>query len=168
MSLSVRLKKTIFPTAIVIMASTPWAVQASPYIEGLIDQAASPCLSLNGLLSEPDGETLMKNAVSMIDPCYQSLTALNDFEKSNPHITPFEKNYLNYKGGYVIWITSAAETIRNQTKVNGHICRQVQVANLLWLKVDVPEEHPVKQEINNYPLRPMMISACQKAFPPPS
>jgi len=167
MSLKVRIKKTAFSLAIAIMAISPAAVHAAPYIEGLIDNAARPCLSLSDLLAEPNETQLMSNAVSIIDPCYQSLTALDNFQKANPNITPSEKNYLNFTGGYVIWVTSAAETIRNNTHVNAHICRQVQVANILWLKVSVPEGHPVAEEINNYPLRPLLISACQRAFPPP-
>ena len=141
------------------------SAHSAPFIEAQIDAATAPCLSNSSVLGESDETNVTQNAIELLDPCYNSLLELDKFEKANPNITPSERNYLFFKGGYVIWITSAAEIIRNNNNVNAHICNQVLIADAMWSRVSVPPGHAVEVEINNYPLRPMLVPVCQKAFP---
>ena len=170
--MSMRIKKIyqggLLKLAIVMMVMSVTDSYAAPHIEGLIDNVVDPCMSASKTLTEPDFEKLMQNAVAMLDPCYKALVDLDTFEKTNPNMTPSEQNYLFFRGGYVVWVTAAAEIIRNDNTVNEHICNQVQIADSLWSQVSVPPGHAVEEEIKNYPLRPMLVSVCEKPFLKPN
>lgn len=161
-----KLKSSALLLSVIFSLASTITAHAAPFIEAQIDAATAPCLSNSSVLGETDETKLLQNAVGLLDPCYNSLLELDKFEKANPNITPSERNYLFFKGGYVIWITSAAEVIRNNNNVNAHICNQVLIADSMWSRVSVPQGHPVEVEIKNYQLRPMLVPVCQKAFTP--
>ena len=159
---------TVLKLEIVMMVISATESYAAPHIEGLIDETVNPCISASESLTEQDLEKLIQNAKAMLNPCYKALLGLDEFEKANPSITPSEKNYLFFKGGYVVWLAAAGETIGNNNTVNSRICNQVRIAESLWSRVSVPQGHSVEQEINNYPLRPMLISMCQNVSSTPN
>lgn len=166
MSLRYNIKAKAILVIATFAVAFPSIGNSSPYVEAQIDAAVAPCLSNSSILSETNKTILLQNAVALLDPCYNSLIALDKFEKANLNITPSERNYMFFKGGYVIWITAAAEVIRNNSNVNAQICNQVKIADTLWSNVSVPSGHRVEQEINNYALRPMLVPICNEAFPP--
>jgi len=135
--------------------------QISPFIATQVDAAAKPCSDLAGATAGLPDDSAKAVAIAALVPCYEALQTLDAFEKSNgAGMTAEERNYFYYVGGSVIWMTAAAEAMKNNGLVNEAICLQASAAESAWGNVDVPEGTQIDIEMRTDSVRALMISAC--------
>ena len=156
--------KIFLNLAMVMGAYGPVSAQISPFVSAQVDTAAKPCLDLAGASAGLPDAQAKAVATASLGPCNDALRALDAFEKTNgPGLSPEEINYFYYIGGNVIWISAAAEVIKNNGQLNADICTQVASAESAWGNVNVPLGTQVDIQMRTNTIRAMLLPPCQQA-----
>ena len=156
--------KLLTALSMLTLFAAPATAQVSPFVSAQVDAAAKPCIDINSAMTGLQGAQAKAIANAALNPCYEALITLDNFEKTNgAGLTPDEANYFYYVGGNLIWMTATAETIKNNGQLNPSICFQVKAAETAWGNVAVPTGSAVDLDMRNSQLRSLLLPACLKA-----
>ena len=155
----------IFAISAVAMSLPVTALaQMSPFVSAQVDAAAKPCADVAGAAAGQSEESAKSIATAALQPCYAALKSLDAFEKANSAgMTDEELNYFYFVGGSVIWMTAAAETMKNDGELNSAICQQALSAEQAWGNVRVQTGTKVHNEMLTNPIRRMLLPACAQS-----
>ena len=135
--------------------------QVSPFVSAQVDAAAKPCADVAGAAAGQSDESAKAIATAALQPCYAALQALDTFEKENGEgLTAEERNYFYYIGGNVIWMTAAAETMKNDGVVTEAVCQQAVSAEQAWGNVRIDKSSQLYNDMLNNAIRGMLLPIC--------
>ena len=138
--------------------------QVSPFVSAQVDAAAKPCADVAGAAAGQSDESAKAIATAALQPCYAALQALDTFEKENGEgLTAEERNYFYYIGGNVIWMTAAAETMKNDGVVTEAVCQQAVSAEQAWGNVRIDKSSQLYNDMLNNAIRGMLLPICTQA-----
>lgn len=139
--------------------------QISPTVGIQIQNAMKPCTDSASLVMGQNDITAKALAEAALPKCYNTLRALDQFEKTNgAALSAEERNYFYYMGGNIIWLTAGSEVMKNNGNLSPQICQQVIAAESAWGNVQVVSGSDVDINMRTHDLRRMLTPACQAAL----